>query len=34
MKATAKPVKKGKKLGAIKPLRRELTTKPLLKQII
>jgi hypothetical protein len=31
MKAAAKPVKKGKKLGAIKPLQRNLTLKMPLK---
>jgi hypothetical protein len=34
MKPKAKPVKKGKKLGAIKPLRRELAPRHLLKEII
>jgi len=34
MKASAKPVKKGKKLGAIKPLKHRLAPRHLLKSII
>jgi hypothetical protein len=34
MKATAKPIKKGKKLGAVKPLMNKLSPRTLLKEMV